>query len=120
MLEQKHQPLAPLSRFVARIFVGFGLGTLFFLCSLLMGTLGLHHFENLNWPNAFDNAALILSDMGPITQPTTTEGSIFVGCYAVFSGILYISVVGIFFVPIIHRLLHKFHIGPEEEDKIDK
>jgi hypothetical protein len=63
------------------------------------------------------NAAMILSGMGPVATLQTDGGKIFAGCYALFSGIALISILGIIFAPVIHRFLHKFHLEDKELDK---
>lgn len=84
-------------------------------CSLLVialaiGMAGYHFCEHLPWLDAFANAAMILSGMGPLEPLKTFAGKLFAGCYALFSGLLFITVAGIILAPIGHRLLHKFHL----------
>jgi uncharacterized membrane protein YhiD involved in acid resistance len=47
--------------------------------------------------------------MGPVNQLTTTAAKIFASAYALFSGLIFIGVMGIVLMPVAHRLLHKFH-----------
>jgi hypothetical protein len=55
-------------------------------------------------------ASMILGGMGPVNQLTTTGAKIFASAYALFSGLMFIGVMGIVLAPVAHRLLHKFHI----------
>jgi hypothetical protein len=48
--------------------------------------------------------------MGPVATLQTDAGKIFAGCYALFSGLLLITVTGIVLAPVVHRALHKFHL----------
>ena len=64
----------------------------------------------MNWIDAFTNSALTLADMGLVTPIVTKAGKIFAGIYALLSGLIFFSVVGIVFAPIIHRIFHKFHL----------
>jgi hypothetical protein len=82
-----------------------------------IGMWGYHSFENMPWLDAFVNAAMILSGMGPVTELKTDGGKFFAGCYALFSGLAFIVMVGVILAPAIHRALHKFHL---EESKLDK
>lgn len=100
-------------RLTRNSFVGF----LIILSSLGAGMLGYHHFEKMPWIDAYENAAMILSGMGPVTDIVTKEGKIFAGTYALFSGIVFLVVIAIIFAPVIHRFFHKFHI---EEEKLGK
>jgi hypothetical protein len=56
--------------------------------SLLVGVIGYHYFEDRAWLDAFDDAAMILSGMGPLREPQSVGGKLFVGFHALHSGIL--------------------------------
>lgn len=86
------------------------MGLLITLITLGIGMLGYHHFEGLSWVDAYENAAMILSGMGPIGDLKTTSGKIFAGSYAIFSGTLFLVIIAIVFAPVIKRFLHKFHL----------
>jgi hypothetical protein len=88
--------------------VAMGLGLV--AGSLAIGMLGYHHYESMSWVDAFVNAAMILSGMGPLLPIATYGGKVFAGCYAIYSGIALITVAGIIFAPVFHRFLHKFHL----------
>lgn len=74
--------------------------------SVFVGTLGYEYFGDLSLVDSFYNACMILTGMGPVNPMTTTSAKIFASCYALFSGIVFLSTVAIFFSPIAHRLLH--------------
>jgi hypothetical protein len=78
--------------------------------ALGIGMAGYHYFEKMGWVDAFENAAMILSGMGPVVTLQTDAGKIFAGCYALFSGLMFITVTGIVLAPVAHRALHKFHL----------
>lgn len=82
--------------------------------ALSAGVLGYHFIEGLPWVDAFLNASMILGGMGPVNELHSEAGKIFAGCYALFSGIIFIVVAGIFFAPILHRFLHRFHLEGEK------
>ena len=80
------------------------------LClSLLAGMVGYRHFENLSWTDAFVNAAMILSGMGPMKTDLSQGGKVFAGLYALYSGIVVIAVAGLLLAPAIHRVMHRVH-----------
>ena len=85
-------------------------GFLVVFSSLLIGMAGYHHFENMNWVDAYVNAAMILSGMGPVGELKTTGGKVFAGLYAIFSGLIMIIATGFVLAPIFHRVLHRFHV----------
>lgn len=85
-------------------------GSLLIIIALYVGMLGYHEFEHMSWVDAFANASMILSGMGPLSALVTTEGKIFAGFYALFSGLGFIVLAGIIFSPIIHQFFRKIHI----------
>ncbi len=111
--EHKSQPLLSQSAFLKRLIVSVAMGVALITASLLGGMAGYHRFEGLSWIDAFANAAMILSGMGPLAQPATTSGKIFAGLYALYSGFAVLIITGITFAPIVHRFLHRLHA---EED----
>jgi hypothetical protein len=70
----------------------------------------------MSWTDAYVNAAMILSGMGPVGQLNTTAGKIFAGSYALYSGLVIIVATGIILAPVVHRVLHQFHLD-EDDDK---
>lgn len=78
--------------------------------ALFIGMLGYHEFEGMSWIDAFLNASMILSGMGPAANLNTEAGKLFAGCYALFSGLAFIAIVVIFLSPIIHRFFRKIHL----------
>src|SRR5664279_2911557 len=115
MFEHHTKPLLPRKVFYRRLMRHAVLGVMVIVVSLGIGMIGYHTFENLPWVDAFVNAAMILSGMGPVATLQTDAGKIFAGCYALCSGIALITILGIIFAPVVHRSLHKFHL--EDEDR---
>lgn len=106
--------LAPLPVFVARWFGSLALALVFLTTSLGVGMVGYAGLEHMRWVDAFENAAMILSGMGPVEGMKTGAGKIFAGAYAIFSGILVIAASGIMLAPVIHRVVHGFHVEDDE------
>ena len=110
MYEHRSKPLLPRRKFYHRLARSAAIGLTVAIGSLFIGMAGYHVFENLGWIDAFANASMILSGMGPLGELKTSGGKIFAGCYALFSGVAFLSSVGVVFAPIYHRFLHKFHL----------
>ena len=110
MFEQRHEPLLPPHRFYRRVVRNIGYGMALIGFSLFVGMLGYHELANLGWTDSFLNAAMILSGMGPVAELHTRTAKIFAGTYAIFSGIALISTAGVMFAPVLHRMLHHFHL----------
>jgi hypothetical protein len=83
--------------------------------ALVIGVLGYHGFEELPWIDAMLNASMILGGMGPVDPLHTAAGKLFASAYALFSGVLFIGIMGITLAPFAHRLLHRFHFEVESE-----
>ena len=92
------------------------------LVALGGGILGYHGLEGLTWIDATVNAAMILGGMGPVNELRTTAGKLFAAGYALFSGLVFIAVMGVLLAPFAHRLLHRFHgeVNPEKETDTDQ
>lgn len=86
--------------------IAFGLVVL----SLFVGMLGYHALEGMPWIDAFVNASMILSGMGPVGELHTRGGKLFAGFYALYSGLALLTIAAILLAPVIHRFLHRFHI----------
>ena len=106
MIEQKSHNRSFLRRFARNLFFGFLIITL----SLFMGMWGYHFFEKMSWIDSYVNAAMILSGMGPVSELHTNSGKIFAGSYALFSGIIFLVIIAFIFLPVFHRIFHRFHI----------
>ena len=73
-------------------------------------TIGYHWLDDLNWIDSLLEASMILGGMGPVNPIKTTSAKVFASAYALFSGLVFIGIMGIVLTPIAHRLLHKFHV----------
>lgn len=113
----KHRNILPPREFAKRMFwyTLFAFGLIAF--SLLIGTLGYHFIAKLGWIDSIYNSSMILTGMGPVNHLVDVDAKIFASVYALFSGIVFLSTVAIFFSPIAHRLLHVLHVEDEDDDK---
>jgi hypothetical protein len=111
MYEHKTQPLAPLSVFYRRLLKNL-LYMIFFLALCLgIGTWGYYYYAKLAPIDAFLNASMILSGMGPVLDnPIPDAGKIFSSLYALFSGVAFITNVGFFMAPAVHRFFHRMQL----------
>jgi len=77
--------------------------------SLLVGMWGYEHYEHMPWRDAFLNTAMLLGGMGPVDPLHTNGGKVFAGIFALYAGVVFLVVAGLFLVPVIHRIAHLFH-----------
>ncbi len=110
------KPLPSRAAFLARFARGLAVGGAIVAFSLGTGVLGYHELAGLSWIDALLNAAMILTGMGPVNAIVTTRGKLFATCYALFSGIAFLSTVALVFAPVLQRFLHRFHLELGVED----
>jgi hypothetical protein len=77
------------------------------------GTLGYHALGGLGWIDAFLNASMILGGMGPVDRMETDSAKLFAAFYALFSGLVFVGVMGVIIAPWIHRMIHVMHAEEE-------
>lgn len=78
--------------------------------SLTIGAVGYHGFEGLPWIDAYLNASMILTGMGPVDTVKTEAGKLFAIFYSLFSGVVFLSAAAVLFAPVVRRFLHRFHL----------
>jgi len=113
MYERKNQPLASRSVYYKRIASNTIRVLGLFSIILAAGTVGYHFATDpiTPWLDAFHNASMILSGMGPVvTSGFTPVGKIFSSLYALFSGIVFVGAMGYILAPGIHRIFHRLHL----------
>lgn len=109
-MEKRHHHLLPMRAFIRRVLRHLAIGFSVIAFSLFLGMWGYSHYEGMGIVDAYVNAAMILSGMGPVQELKTEAGKIFAGSYALFSGIIFLIVIAIFIAPLFHRFLHSFLI----------
>ena len=117
MFEHHREPLKPRKEFVSRQLQYLSFALMILVVSLGIGTIGYHALGNIKWLDAFLNASMILTGMGPVDKMETDGGKIFSALYALFSGVAFLTFVGVLFAPVYHRFLHKFHLNLEDKDE---
>ncbi|QQR82016.1 MAG: hypothetical protein IPJ69_06840 [Deltaproteobacteria bacterium] len=114
MFEHHTKPLIPKVEYYKRLLKNISAAFLMASLALGLGVWGYHEFAELSWIDAFLNASMILTGMGPMNPITTIAGKLFASFYALFSGIVFLSSILVVMAPIVHRFLHKFHLEDEE------
>ena len=109
--EHKRQPVAASSVFARRLWHNGTWAAGLVIVALLVGMAGYMGFEHMGAIDAFANAAMILSGMGPLEPRLMTDGGkVFAGVYAIACGLLIFGIAGIALAPLFHRILHRFHV----------
>ena len=116
MFEHRPQPLLPRRLFLQRALRYAAFSTLLLGLSLLFGMAGYHYLAGVDWMDAFYNASMILTGMGPAldmdaVSPAQRDGiKLFAGLYALYSGVVFLAATGLVLTPLLHRFLHKMHV----------
>jgi hypothetical protein len=113
--EHKRQPLVSNRQFIQRVGRSGIIAIAVIVAGLAIGMAGYQAFEDMSFVDAFVNAAMILSGMGPLAPLKTDGGKIFAGLYAILSGLLIFGIAGLILAPVFHRLLHSFHVEDDEQ-----
>lgn len=114
MFEHKSQPVASRADFLKRMLGCFALALGVISLALGAGIAGYHWIARLSWIDSVLNASMILGGMGPVDRMDDPTAKIFASGYAIFSGLVFISVMGIILAPVVHRTLHKFHLDEQD------
>jgi hypothetical protein len=117
MYEHKRKPLLSTRLFLFRVAGHLLVASILILVSLLVGTVGYHWLDQLNWVDSILNASMILGGMGPVDPLHTTAAKIFASFYALYAGFILLISVGIIIAPVFHRLLHRFHMETKAQEK---
>ncbi len=110
--ERKQERLAPFSIFAQRVASSFVLALALIAFALSVGIFGYRWLAGFDWVDSLLEASMILGGMGPVhgSDLTTRAAKVFASIYALFSGLMFIGIIGVVLTPIVHRFLHKFHI----------
>ena len=108
--EHKSHPLLSQRLFLRRVLWNVTFATFILAVCLFIGILGYHVWGPMGWIDAMHNASMILSGMGPVVEIKTNIGKIFSSFYALFSGVAFITNIGILIAPLAHRFFHKLHL----------
>ena len=109
MYESKQNPPISHKKFIKRMVLHAAFAISLLLISLMIGIIGYIYFEQLDWYSAFLNAAMLLGGMGPVDAPHSNAGKLFAGFYALYAGLIFLVIVGLFLAPVAHRVMHQFH-----------
>jgi hypothetical protein len=113
--EHTSEPVAPRGVFLRRIYRNVLMAWAILSICLMIGIIGYRYGGPMAWIDALHNASMILSGMGPVVEIKTTWGKIFSSAYALFSGVTFITNIGMLIAPVAHRFFHKLHAEEVKE-----
>lgn len=115
MFESRTDPLASRWVFARRVIKYASIAVMVCGVALGIGILGYHYIARFSWIDSLLNASMILGGMGPMGDLPSDAAKVFASFYALFSGLVFISVIGIVLAPAAHRALHHFHLDEEDQ-----
>jgi uncharacterized membrane protein len=116
MYEHRKQKLLSRPAFVKRLARQGQTALMLVLFSLAMGIAGFHFLSRQPWIDALLNSAMLLGGMGPVGDLGPSSGKLFATFYALYAGLVFLIVAGLLFMPVFHRVLHRFHLDASRED----
>jgi hypothetical protein len=114
--ERFSDPLLSPDRFTRRMLGSAALMVGLLSVCLGIGVVGYHVTAGLGWLDSLVNASMILGGMGPVDPVRTVAGKWFESIYAIFSGVAFLTSVGVLLAPVAHRALHHMHLDEKGED----
>jgi hypothetical protein len=113
MYEHRGEPLLSRRLFAMRMLRHAVAGAVLLAASIVIGMLGYHHFAQEPWLDAWVNATMLLGGMGQVGDVVTPGGKVFSGLYSLYSGMVFLVLIGTMLTPVFHRVLHRFHWDAE-------
>jgi hypothetical protein len=114
LYEHRTDKLLEWPAFLRRASFHLTMGLLAIAVAVGLGTMGYHWLGRVPWLDAFLNASMILGGMGPVDHMDTNGAKLFAACYALFSGLFFIAIMGVVLAPWIHRMIHVMHAEEEQ------
>lgn len=112
-LEDRRQPIATPAQFNRRLLRVTGATFLVLALWLAVGIAGYSALGHMGFVDALYNASMIAGGMGPVLDPDfhpSVAFKVFASFYALTSGVVLIAAVGVMLTPLLHRILHRFHV----------
>jgi hypothetical protein len=113
MYEHKNTPLISRKHFHKRLFNHVLLAVGMVILSLSVGVLGHIYFDDMPFARAVVASTTLMSGLGLSVLPDSTHGQVFASIYGILCSYIYIATSTIVISPILHRVLHKFHLDEE-------
>lgn len=114
MYEHRTEPLLTRTQFARRVLWHLATAIGAIAVALGAGVAGYHFIAGFTLIDAFLDASMILGGMGPVGELRTDGAKIFASCYALFSGLFFIALLGLLVAPFFHRVMHKLHLDEED------
>lgn len=113
MYESKNDGLLSRAAFLKRLFWHVFAAFCLVIVVMLLGVLGHMVFDDITLHDALLNTAFLLGGIGTLIVPSTVSGKVFIALYGFVTSLFFVASIGLILAPIIHRVIHKFHLDDE-------
>lgn len=100
--------------FIKHFARNLAIGFLFTVVILFTGMIGYHVIEKSSWLDSYANSAMIISGVGTLTNPVTSEGKLFVATFSLIGGGSFLLILGVIFSPIFHWMGRQINLEDRE------
>ena len=115
MYESRTERVISRPEFALRLLGHLAMALAFVFASLALSIVGYMWIEgNAHWHDVALNMAMIASGIGPTMLPETVAGKLYLALYSAYISVVFVAVLGLVMAPIIHRILHVFHLDESE------
>jgi len=118
--ERLHEPLISKVKFYKRLVNNSLIALVIIIISLTIGISGYMGLAHMTFVDALLNASMILGGMGPVDLLPNDASKYFASGYALFSGVTFLSIVGVLFAPLLHRVMHHYHLETDEDEVVEE
>jgi hypothetical protein len=119
MFEKTNERILPARLFARRMARCALLWLVLMAAALGVGVAGYCWIADMTLVDAIFNAAMILTGMGPASELSIPAAKLFASAYAIFSGLVFVVLMGVILAPVAHRLLHHFHMDSDQDGARD-
>lgn len=114
MYESRNENLLSPRHFTLRMVLHIAFAGLIIGIAMCIGMAGHMWFEAVSWHDALLNVSLMLAGIGPFLLPESVSGKLFFACYNVMVGLVFVALIGVVMAPVVHRVIHKFHLDDDD------
>lgn len=113
MYESRKEAVLSTGQFVLRMLRHIGIALVIIVVGIGVGMAGHMWFEPVRWHDAILNVSMMLAGLGPFIPPETVAGKLFFAGYNVVVGLVFVALLGVVMAPVLHRVIHKFHLDED-------
>lgn len=115
MYENIRTPIISKARFRRRVLLHVIAALGLLLVTLTIGVAGHVFYDAMPFSRAVVASTTLMSGLGLSIVPDSIEGQLFASAYGILCGYVYIATSSMVVAPLLHRMLHTFHMDHMEK-----